>query len=117
MSSSGGLYESFATASFAILQQVGSNSLSLSYNSTPGSHNTLSGSFSGFVGEQLVLNESMELTTYVSGSYQFTHPGTSTVDFSHTIQFFGDSATAGADAGGQQRAQLCHPVAAEYYGR
>ena len=38
----------------------------------------------------------MEFDTYVSGNFMFTHPGTATVDFSHGIQFLGDSATAGA---------------------
>ena len=90
----GGSYEVFATATFNISQQSSPNSLNLTYNTTTGFHNTLSGTFAGFVGEQLVLTQSMELTTFVSGDYTFTHPGTATVDFSHGIQFFGDSTTA-----------------------
>jgi hypothetical protein len=91
----GGAYQAVATATFNISQQSSPNSLNLMYNSSSGSHNTLSGTFAGFVGEQLVLSQTMELTTYVSGDYLFTHPSVSTVDFSDTIQFFGDSSTAG----------------------
>jgi hypothetical protein len=91
----GGAYEADAFASFQISQQSGPNSLLLRYNSATGFHNTLSGTFAGFVGEQLVLSQTMELSTYVSGEYSNPHPSVSTVDFSDTFQFFGDSSTAG----------------------
>jgi hypothetical protein len=89
----GGAYQASATAFFQIVQFGGATSLSLNFSSANVS--TLSGTLSGFVGEVLTLSQSMELTTYVSGEYEFAHPSTSTVDFSDTIHFFGNAATPG----------------------
>ncbi len=88
----GGAYESFATASLDVLEFGGLHTLYLNYDSMHAT-NVLTGTFSGYVGELVELDQSMELTTYVSGYYLFTHPDVATVDFSHTIQFFGDPAT------------------------
>ena len=93
--SAGGAYESFAYATFSIVDYYNSNNtLYLSYDSET-STAVLAGDINCNVGDLLTLSMLMEVTTYVSGDYLFTHPDTSTVDFSHTIQFFGDSGTPG----------------------
>jgi hypothetical protein len=106
LSTSGTLTTSFAPGSsdfafaglgFNISQQFfPANVLRLSYNSSSGSKNSLSGSFAGFVGEQLILSQSTELETYTSGNQSPGDPATVTVDFTHGVQFYADSATAGA---------------------
>jgi PEP-CTERM motif len=89
----GGAYQAFATSTFTIYQLNGPYSLILTYNSPTGYTNVPTGTFNGFVGERIELSQSMEISTYVSGEYLFTHPDTATVDFSNTIQFFGDPTT------------------------
>ena len=87
--SGGGNYSTFATALFTIAQQFHSgNSLTLTYNSTSGTRNVLSGSFDGFVGENLLLFQSMELMTYVNGIFTFGHPSSATADFCAAFNFW-----------------------------
>ena len=104
----GGAYGMDVTASEKIIDEVSGNSTTIIFDLASGT-GTLTGTFAGTVGEQVILDNILHLFTYANGVSPYS---TSSADYSHTVNYYLDSSVAGVDFIGSTGHNYASPTVA-----
>jgi hypothetical protein len=106
--SSGGGYGMDITASETVTDEVKGTQTSITFDVAFGSGN-LTGTFAGVVGENVILDSTLNVFSYAAGD---NDPyGTSTIDYSHTVNYYLDASDPGTDLIGSTDHDYSTPLA------